>query len=362
MARKVIGIITPCFNEEVNVAACHEAVKTLFEAKLPGYDREHIFADNASTDGTVGALREIAKSDPQVKVIVNARNYGPFRSTFNALLSASGDAVVVMLPVDLQDPPEVIEAFVRHWEEGHEVVYGIRANRKEGLTMRIFRKIYYRLVSRFANITVPPDVGEFQLIDRVVVEALRRCDDYYPYIRGLIANCGFRSTGVPYTWQERARGMSKNRLYHLIDHERAHAGMLVDGVRFIELEHRLRGLHRSHQSDSLSAASPAGHSDVDHRSLFLFRRAAVLSGNSGRIHRSRSFSSEAPPTRGRTREDQLRRHVEGRLNAPHSSDPPRNDRSHGGREKMTPAGTLFDSRALRAAGKAFPRPACNRFL
>jgi polyisoprenyl-phosphate glycosyltransferase len=217
MARKVIGIITPCFNEEVNVAACHEAVKTLFEAKLPGYDREHIFADNASTDGTVGALREIAKSDPQVKVIVNARNYGPFRSTFNALLSASGDAVVVMLPVDLQDPPEVIEAFVRHWEEGHEVVYGIRANRKEGLTMRIFRKIYYRLVSRFANITVPPDVGEFQLIDRVVVEALRRCDDYYPYIRGLIANCGFRSTGVPYTWQERARGMSKNRLYHLID-------------------------------------------------------------------------------------------------------------------------------------------------
>ena len=215
--KKVIGIITPCFNEEVNVAACHEAVKTLFEEKLPGYDREHIFADNASTDGTVAALRQIAKSDPQVRVIVNARNYGPFRSTFNALLSASGDAVVVMLPVDLQDPPEVIEDFVRNWEQGHEVVYGIRANRKEGLTMRIVRKIYYRLVSRFANITVPPDVGEFQLIDRVVVEALRRCDDYYPYIRGLIANCGFRSVGVPYTWQVRARGMSKNRLYHLID-------------------------------------------------------------------------------------------------------------------------------------------------
>lgn len=217
MARKVIGIVTPCFNEEVNVVACHEAVKTLFDTRLPGYAREHIFADNASTDGTVGVLREIAKSDPQVRVIVNARNYGPFRSTFNALLSASGDAVVVMLPVDLQDPPEVIEAFVLNWEKGHEVVYGIRANRREGLTMRIVRKIYYRLVSRFANITVPPDVGEFQLIDRVVIEALRRCDDYYPYIRGLIANCGFRSIGVPYTWKERARGISKNRLYHLID-------------------------------------------------------------------------------------------------------------------------------------------------
>jgi len=85
------------------------------------------------------------------------------------------------------------------------------------LIMRIVRKIYYRLVSRFANINVPPDVGEFQLVDRAVVEALRRCDDYYPYIRGLIANCGFRSMGVAYIWKERARGISKNRLYHLVD-------------------------------------------------------------------------------------------------------------------------------------------------
>jgi|SRR5664280_65858 len=217
MTQKVIGIITPCFNEELNVAVCYETVKALFETKLPGYVRTHIFADNASTDGTVATLRRIAKTDPNVKVIVNARNYGPFRSTFNALLAAPGDAVVVMLPVDLQDPPDVIEEFVKQWEQGHEVVYGIRANRQEGLVMRLVRKFYYRLVSRFANITVPPDVGEFQLIDRVVVEALRQCDDYYPYIRGLIANCGFHSTGVSYTWKARARGMSKNRLYHLID-------------------------------------------------------------------------------------------------------------------------------------------------
>jgi polyisoprenyl-phosphate glycosyltransferase len=217
MGTKVISIISPCFNEELNIGPCHAAVRSLFETRFPDYVREHIFADNASTDGTVATLRELAKSDPHVKVIVNARNYGPFRSTFNALLSSQGDAVVVMLAVDLQDPPELIEQFVRAWENGHEVVYGIRADRQEGFVMRVVRNVYYRLVSRFANIQVPVNVGEFQLIDRVVVEALRQCDDYYPYIRGLIANCGFRSTGISYTWRARARGMSKNRLYHLID-------------------------------------------------------------------------------------------------------------------------------------------------
>jgi glycosyltransferase involved in cell wall biosynthesis len=217
MARKLISIVTPCFNEEVNVVACHEAVRTIFEKELPEYDLLHLFADNASSDGTLARLRDLARQDPNVKVIVNARNYGPFRSTFNALLSAPGDAVVVMLPADLQDPPEIIPRFVRAWELGHEVVYGIRANRQEGILMRIVRRIYYGMVTRFANITLPRNVGEFQLIDRIVVEALRRCDDYYPYIRGLIANCGFRSTGISYTWRARKGGRSKNRLYHLID-------------------------------------------------------------------------------------------------------------------------------------------------
>lgn len=216
-ARRLVSIVSPVFNEEDNVADCNRAVREVFERELPDYDYEHIFCDNASTDGTVGRLRDLAAVDPRVRVIVNARNFGPFRSTYNGLMATRGDAVLVLLAADLQDPPELIPEFVRRWREGHEVVYGIKAHREEGAVLRLVRKVYYRMVSRFADITIPPDVSEFQLVDRVIIDALRQCDDHYPYIRGLIANCGFRVVGVPYTWRARRKGFSKNRLYHLID-------------------------------------------------------------------------------------------------------------------------------------------------
>jgi len=215
--RRRISIVTPVWNEQDNVLACYEAVRQLFTGELADYDYEHIFCDNASTDGTIPLLRELAARDRHVKVILNARNFGPSRSAFNGVLASTGDAVVPLLPVDLQDPPEVLIEFVRQWAAGHEVVYGIRANREEGWLMRAIRKFYYRLVNRFADIHIPPDVGDFQLIDKAVVAALRRCEDYYPYIRGLIASCGFRATGVPYTWRARRHGRSRNRWYHLVD-------------------------------------------------------------------------------------------------------------------------------------------------
>lgn len=215
--RKVISIITPCYNEADNVDDCYAAVRGLFSGELAAYDYEHIFADNASTDATPEILRRLATEDKHVRVILNARNFGPFRSDFNALLSTRGDAVMVFFAADQQDPPEVIPEMVRQWEAGFEVVYGIRANREEGLIMRSTRRAYYRVVRRFADIDIPSDAGEFQLVDRKIVEQLRKVEDYYPYIRGLIANCGFRRVGVPYTWKARRRGLSKNRLYHLFD-------------------------------------------------------------------------------------------------------------------------------------------------
>lgn len=215
--KKLISVITPCYNEAENVAECCQAVRQVFERDLPAYDYEHIFCDNASTDATVDILKGIAAQDRRIKIIVHSRNVGPFCSIFNGLLNTRGDGVVAMLAADLQDPPEVVPAFVQRWEAGYYVVYGIRSRREEGFVMRGVRRLYYRLVSSFANITIPPDVGEFQLIDRAVVDALRACDDYYPYVRGMIANCGFPSTGVEYTWKARRRGFSKNRLYHLID-------------------------------------------------------------------------------------------------------------------------------------------------
>jgi glycosyltransferase involved in cell wall biosynthesis len=216
-ASKLISIVTPCYNEQGNVRECHEAVRRIFAAHLPGYDYEHIFCDNASEDQTPEILRELAASTRRVKVIFNARNFGPFRSMYNGVVSTSGDAVLLCLAADLQDPPELLPDLVRLWEQGQEVVYGIRRQREESLLMQGIRRLYYRAVRSLADIDIPMNVGEFQLVDRKVVEALRRCDDYYPYLRGLVANCGFRRSGVEYAWKARRRGISKNKLYHLID-------------------------------------------------------------------------------------------------------------------------------------------------
>ena len=138
--RKLISVLTPCLNESTNVRDCHLAVRRLFETALADYDYEHVFCDNASTDDTVEILRGLAREDRRVKVIVNARNFGPFRSAFNGLLSARGDAVVVFLAADLQDPPELIVDFVRRWESGYEVVYGVRRRREESWLLALLRK------------------------------------------------------------------------------------------------------------------------------------------------------------------------------------------------------------------------------
>jgi len=171
---KTISIISPCFNEADNVRACSDAVGALFASggPLAEYRCEHIFADNASTDGTVEILRSMAAENPTIKVILNARNFGPFRSNFNALRAATGDAVLVFLPVDLQDPPAMIPEFVKLWESGVEVVAGARANRKESFALRSCRAVFYRLVRGLSDIDIPVDVGEFQLIDRKVWKAV----------------------------------------------------------------------------------------------------------------------------------------------------------------------------------------------
>ncbi len=216
---KRISIISPAYNEEDNVEACYQAVADLFApgAPLEGYEREHIFADNASEDSTAEILRRLAADDPCVKVILNARNFGPFRSNFNALRYATGDAVVVFLPADLQDPPEIIPEMVRHWESGIEVVAGSRANREETLMLRTFRRIFYRMSNALSEFEIPENVGEFQLIDRKVWEVVVSHTDQYPYIRGIIASTGFKRLILPYTWKARKRGISKNNALALID-------------------------------------------------------------------------------------------------------------------------------------------------
>jgi len=214
---KTISIVTPCYNEELNVRECYEAVKQLFDTSLKKYRREHIFCDNASTDGTLAILREIAAADSDVRVIVNARNFGPLKNTYNGVMATAGDAVLLFLPADLQDPPELLPEFVAQWEAGYEIVYGIRATREEGWVMRSVRDLYYRLLTRFSDLNVPPGVGEFQLVDRRIVDAMHHVRDTYPFMRMMTFECGGRAVGIPYHWRARAKGFSKNRLSALID-------------------------------------------------------------------------------------------------------------------------------------------------
>ena len=214
---KKISIITPCFNEELNVETCYLAVKKIMKAKLPNYSYEHIFADNASSDSTFLILEKIAKNDKNVKVILNSRNVGPFRNMWNAMKNATGDAIIPLLPADLQDPAEVIPSFVKNWEKGDLVVHGVRSNRQEFWMMRFLRSIYYKLIRKFADAVIPLNSGEFLLADKLVIKSILAVDDQYPYIRGLIAQTAVKSSSINYTWVKRKKGKSKNSFIDLID-------------------------------------------------------------------------------------------------------------------------------------------------
>jgi glycosyltransferase involved in cell wall biosynthesis len=212
---KLISVVTPCFNEEDNVETLYMKVKEQFAA-LPQYNYEHIFIDNASKDKTVEILRGIAAKDKNVRVIVNARNFGHIRSPYHANLQASGDAIIDMA-ADLQDPPELIGPLLKKWEKGYKIVLGVKTNSEESKPMFIIRKFYYAFINRLSEIELVKNSTGFGLYDRRVIEILREMDDVYPYFRGLTAEIGFESAKIEYVQPSRKRGITKNNFYTLYD-------------------------------------------------------------------------------------------------------------------------------------------------
>ena len=213
--RKLISVMTPCFNEEDNVAPLHDAVAATF-AQLPDYDWEHIFIDNASTDGTAAVLRKMAAADPKVKVILNTRNFGQVRSPYYGVLQAFGDAVIPMA-ADMQDPPLLIPQFVAKWEEGYRVVQAVKTSAREAGLMFAVRKLYYRLVSDISEVQLVKNTTGFGLYDRHVMDLLRTIDVQYPYFRGLTAELGFEPALVEYEQPARAHGKTSNNFFSLFD-------------------------------------------------------------------------------------------------------------------------------------------------
>ena len=215
MRNKLITILTPCFNEAGNVTELHAQVSAVM-ATQAGYDYQHVFIDNASEDGTVAELRQLAGSHPGVKVIVNARNFGHVRSPFYGMLQVSGDAVIVVA-ADFQDPPELIASFISLWESGHEVVLGEKVNSKETKVFFWLRRAYYRIVKRLADVDLLENVTGVGLYDRKIIEVFRSLEDPYPYVRGLVTELGCNVARVPYEQPARERGLSKNNFYTLYD-------------------------------------------------------------------------------------------------------------------------------------------------
>ena len=212
---KRISIVTPCYNEEDNVQALYQAVKDVF-ASLPAYSYEHIFIDNASQDKTVSLLKQIAANDKNVKVIANTRNFGHIRSPYHALLQARGDAAILLV-ADFQDPVSMIAEFLQKWEQGYKVVLGVKTQAAESAMMFAIRKLYYNLIGRLSDVKLTKNNTGFGLYDRVVLDTLRKIDEPYPYLRGLISDIGFESAKISFTQPARKRGITKNNFYTLYD-------------------------------------------------------------------------------------------------------------------------------------------------
>lgn len=212
---KHITVVTPCYNEEENVEEVYRQARAVFET-IEGVTYEHLFIDNFSSDRTPEILRAMAAADRNVKVILNARNFGHIRSPYYGLLQARGDAAILLV-ADLQDPPELMKAFIEHWRNGAKLVVGVKPTADESGLMFAIRRAYYRTVTRIADVKLIQNFTGFGLYDRQVLEELRRIDDPYPYLRGLVSEVGFEAVQVPYNQPRRKRGITKNNFYTLYD-------------------------------------------------------------------------------------------------------------------------------------------------
>jgi len=212
---KVISILTPCLNEEDNVGELYARVRSIM-GSLGHYRYEHVFIDNASTDRTVEILKRIAAEDSNVRIIVNARNFGHVRSPMHALYQTSGDAVIGIM-ANFKDPPELIPELVAQWENGASMVLAIKKTSQENPLMFWIRRRYYRLVNRLSSIETFENFTGFGLYDRRVVDLVKSFDDPYPYFRGMIAEIGLPHKEIYYDQPARRRGRSKNNFYTLYD-------------------------------------------------------------------------------------------------------------------------------------------------
>ena len=213
---KKISVLIPCYNEAENVGPISKAVTDIMERELPQYDYELVFIDNDSTDGTRDILRGLCSANPRIKAILNARNFGQFNSPYYGMLQVTGDCVIEMV-ADFQDPVEMIPKYVHEWEKGYKIVIGIKTSSKENRMMYWLRSCYYKTIKKLSDVEQIEHFTGSGLYDREFIEVLRNLDDPTPFLRGIVAELGYRRKEIPYEQPKRRAGKTHNNFYRLYD-------------------------------------------------------------------------------------------------------------------------------------------------
>jgi dolichol-phosphate mannosyltransferase len=212
---KLLSIVVPCFNEEAVLEETHRRLTLLFE-RLDDLDYEIIYVDDGSRDRTPEILLQLQDGDPHIRVLRFSRNFGHQVAVSAGVEHAAGDATVV-IDADLQDPPETIPEMVRLWREGYHVAYGQRTDRPgETRFKRWTATAFYRIINRLTDTDIPVDTGDFRLMDRKVVDALKAMPERDRFVRGMVSWAGFRQVPVPYARAERYAGETKYPLRKML--------------------------------------------------------------------------------------------------------------------------------------------------
>ena len=213
---KKISILIPCFNEEENVVPMSEALTELFEKELLKYKYEIIFIDNDSTDNTRTLLRKICDKNKDIKAIFNAKNFGQFKSPYYGIMQTSGDCSIILC-CDFQDPIDLIPQMVEEWEKGNKIIAMQKTTSEENKIMYFFRSCYYKLIHKFSDVEQIEHFTGFGLYDKSFIEVLKNLNDPTPFLRGIVAELGYKIKILPYKQQKRRAGKTHNNFYTLYD-------------------------------------------------------------------------------------------------------------------------------------------------
>lgn len=213
---KKISVLIPCYNESDNVVPMSETLQKVFAEKLASYDYEIIFIDNNSQDNTRELLRKICSKNNKIKAIFNAKNFGQFNSPYYGLLQTTGDCTI-LLCCDFQDPPELIPSMVKEWEAGYKLVVMQKTQSEENKILYFLRSCYYKAIKEFSEVQQIEHFTGFGLYDKSFIDILRNLKDSAPFLRGIVAELGYKIKLMPYVQAKRRAGKTHNNFFTLYD-------------------------------------------------------------------------------------------------------------------------------------------------